>query len=405
MQTFTGMQYLKIDIANAFGLDKLSWNDRLAWFDQHEHELQTLVKDAKEPATFTAGVHAYGKAKNGEAVGYMCGLDATASGLQILAALSGCERSARACNLVDTGKREDAYASTYQHVCKKLGANSLGIDAKSVKKSLMTHLYGSRAVPESTFGKGTRALDAFYESVHELVPGANMLNEDLRNMWNPTATEHVWTLPDGFEVVVKVLDREDHVVQFFGTEVVVSEYVNRPVEKGLSLGANIVHSVDGMIVREMGRRCMFDPAKVRNALRVLDPNQTRGCSTVRDKDLDLLRILALEESTGLLSLIVLDYLDSSNAGLLHQRQEIRLKALINSLPTRPFDLLCIHDCFRFHGGNGNDVRKTYNTIMAEIAASTLGQSIAREITGKPLNLTKLSTTLPLQILDAEYALS
>ena len=64
-QTFTGAQYLKIDIANNFGkddqgrtLDKLTWNQRIEWFDTYELELDSLVAKAEKPALFFAGVQA-----------------------------------------------------------------------------------------------------------------------------------------------------------------------------------------------------------------------------------------------------------------------------------------------------------------------------------------------------------
>lgn len=118
---FSGKEYLKIDIANSFGLDKKDWDQRLAWFDQHEDHLQELVSQADDPAMFFAGVQAWNQVKQGQPIGYPISLDATSSGLQILAALTGDRSAAELCNVVNTGHREDAYTGVYQAMLAKLG--------------------------------------------------------------------------------------------------------------------------------------------------------------------------------------------------------------------------------------------------------------------------------------------
>ena len=124
MQTFTGREYLKIDIANNFGLDKLSWNDRIAWFDTNENQLMALLPQAESPALFFAAVRAWEDVKAGKPIGYMVSLDATSSGLQILAALTTDRLAAELCNVVDTGKREDAYTAVYEEMLARAGAES-----------------------------------------------------------------------------------------------------------------------------------------------------------------------------------------------------------------------------------------------------------------------------------------
>lgn len=80
MQSFSPLQYLKIDVASAFGLDRTDWSERLSWFDQNEHQLQSLVSQAKEPALFFAAAEAYECTKRNQPTGHMVSLDATASG-------------------------------------------------------------------------------------------------------------------------------------------------------------------------------------------------------------------------------------------------------------------------------------------------------------------------------------
>ncbi len=53
MQHFTGKQYIKIAIANAFGLDKELFEDRIKWVEAKTmEELHALVEDADEPAIY-----------------------------------------------------------------------------------------------------------------------------------------------------------------------------------------------------------------------------------------------------------------------------------------------------------------------------------------------------------------
>lgn len=80
MHHFTGSQYLAIAIANAFGLDKKTWNQRLAWVAENRDNLKTLQRQAKEPAMFFAAVQALEDAEAGKPSGFPISLDATSSG-------------------------------------------------------------------------------------------------------------------------------------------------------------------------------------------------------------------------------------------------------------------------------------------------------------------------------------
>jgi len=109
LEYFTGFEYCKIDIANQAGKDKLTWHERIQWVDDNEDCLDTLVDDADNRFLYIKALNTYERAKEGIATGAIMGLDATASGIAIMACLMGCETTARNTNLVYTGRREDLY--------------------------------------------------------------------------------------------------------------------------------------------------------------------------------------------------------------------------------------------------------------------------------------------------------
>lgn len=399
MQQFTGAQYLMMDVAAKFGLDKENWDVRLAWFQENKHQLEELVTKADEQAGYLAGVMAYRKAKKGIASGYTISLDATSSGVQILAALSGCERSARACNLINTGNREDAYTIVYKSMNHSLG--SVGYAKReNVKIAVMTSLYGSQAEPRKVFGEGSRELDQFYMTMPVELPGAWLLNTDLINLWNPEAYKHTFTLSDGFDVVLKVMSRVDESVYMLGVEHVVTRSVNQPKMKEVSLAANIVHSIDGMVVREMQRRCQYNRAKIEGVLAI----STYGSRVDRKKDRDLLRLLRLYRESAFMSARIFDYIDGENAGHFTHEERMEVKYLAEGmLQHKPFEILTIHDCFRCLPNYGNAMRYHYAEIMSQMARSNMLSSIASQITGRHINVTKKGD-ISQAILESDYAI-
>ena len=89
MKLFTGLEYIMIDVANNYGLDKLSYEERLKWFketvtinkDSTNQDILEFANTAQEaPALVFAGLQAYQKYLNNEPTGYMVAFDACSSG-------------------------------------------------------------------------------------------------------------------------------------------------------------------------------------------------------------------------------------------------------------------------------------------------------------------------------------
>ena len=403
MQKFTGKEYLQISIANSFGLDKCTWDQRLDWFKTNENQLDQLIQHAEDPAMFYAGIQAWRAVQRGEPIGFPISLDATSSGLQILAALTGDRKAAQLCNVVDTGKREDAYTIIFDRMVNyltSLGAAAGGISREDCKQAIMTSLYGSQAEPKKVFGEGMQ-LRVFYKMMIDAAPAAWDLNETFLEIWNSEALSHDWVLPDNFHVHVKVMKQVKETIHFMNQPHDVYYKVNEPTEEGRSLGANTIHSLDGMIVREITRRCDYDPNVV---LKVTEALLFAGSGTSSDRpdDLMLIELWNHYVDTGYLSARILDYIDDKNVGLITPGP---IWELIKSLPDKPFKVISVHDCFRVLPNYGNDLRWQYNNQLMLIAKSNILQNLLSQIVGRELVIGKLDENMWKDVINTNYALS
>lgn len=256
MQKFDGLEYMYIALANHYGHDKCTWEDRLDWGkDNHESILlhPSDYADAAEPMLMYKTAREINVVKATGQSTYLMGIDATASGLQVFAALTGCHATARNVNLVYTCEREDIY----RKVAITMRSHGADVTRDDVKKPLMTTLYGSKLQPKMLFGEDTPELEAFYQTLAEEVPGAMEALDDIQSCWQGDAFAHTWTLPDGHVAHVPVMvevDEKIEVDNLAHSTFTHKAYINAPEESGISLAANVVHSIDGYMVREMVRR-------------------------------------------------------------------------------------------------------------------------------------------------------
>lgn len=403
MQMFTGTQYLAIDIASNFGLDKKSWDERLSWFKLHEDKLEEMLPQAETPALYFAGVQAYRQTQKGEPTGYPISLDATSSGLQLLAVLTGDRPAANLCNVVDTGNREDAYTNVYLEMLKIIG-EAAKISREDTKRAIMTAMYGSQAVPKEVFGEGA-LFYVFINTMQKMAPAAWELNEAFLAIWDPETSINKWILPDNFHVRCKVMDSVTETVNFLNEPFEIHRSVNMPAKEGRSLGANTVHSIDGMIVREMVRRCTYDPDWINLVKGILDDEITSRFTTEKESQEAHRMVGTLwdhYQKCGYLSARILDYLDSDT---IHLTDQTVIRELIDSLPEKPFQVITVHDCFRCLPNYGNDLRIQYNRQLYEIAKSNLLDFILSQLLNRPIITNKYDPTLTNDILSSNYSLS
>lgn len=270
----------------------------------------------------------------------------------------------------------------------------------------MTAFYGSTAMPRIIFGEG-ELLQAFYKVMEERTPGIWELNKALLDLWQPNAYSHDWVLPDNFHVHVKVMDSISNSIDFMGNSYEIISKVNAPTPTGLSIGANVVHSIDAMVVRELSRRCDFNLAKKAEIMELIltTPDHTAERRIERSTDSRLVQtLLHRATSSGFLSARILDHINEGTIHLCDANQREQIWALLESMPEKPFKVLAVHDCFRVHPNYANDLRSQYNQVLYEISQSQLLQNIGGQILGEEVIVNKRDD-ISKDILETNYALS
>lgn len=405
MQYFTGLEYLRIDIANHFGLDKISFESRLDWIQAHEKELEQCVIKAKDPFRYTAALMAYRKTQAGKPTGYMVGLDACASGVQVMSAIMrdpvGCANT----GLIGQ-KRQDIYAIATTVINDLLENTSNWIyEQPDLKVSLMCHYYGSKAEPKKIFGKDTIELQAFQEAQAIVAPGAAELLQVFLMAWQANTLEHNWVLPDNFHANIKVIQKMQTKVEVEELDHAAFNYIytdNFGTEKGVSLAANIVHSIDGYICRELCRRCNYKAIQLRRAEELLihKLNSTKISIT------EVSKYEQLYFDTGMISLVGIESLNTHSVKQLRRVYVNALLELIQETLIRPsFPVITIHDEFKCHPNYMNWIRQTYIDLFAELSEGRLIQDIVETITDGDMTIEPFNDDIGDLIRKSEYALS
>lgn len=408
MQTFTGYQYLLIDIANQYGHDKMLFEERIQWATDHLQELETLSDKAECQPLYKKAVMALRKAQKGIPTGHLVGFDAVCSGIQIMSALTGCVAGATATGLVDPNVRADAYSAVTKAMQTILGPQ-FTVSRKNAKDALMTSFYGSKATPKRIFGEDTPELDAFYEAANLVAPGAWELLQDLLGSWQPYALVHQWKLPDGFDARVKVMQKKEariEVDELDHATFTYEFYENEGTRTGLSNVANVIHSCDAYILRSIHRRCNYDREMVQNAYRMVQSSMNHSENVIWDIEGKVTYYIAQYERSSVADVVILPYLDSLNVyGLSLIHRKTLLEIMEGMLAYKPFEVVTIHDEFKCHPNNMNHLRQQYINVLAELADSNLLDDLLSQLHGSAGSFKKLTPDLGAKIRMSNYALS
>lgn len=418
MKEYSGWEYLLIDVANnsPFGLAKKTFEERIQWATVNLTGLETAAefRDWKERPLYLKAVMAVRAAQRGEPSGHLVGLDAVCSGMQIMSVVTGCLKGAEATGLVDANTRADAYTDCTKIMSRILGRTLDDSDRDNIKQATMTSLYGSKAEPIKVFGEGTDELNAFYKALYELAPGPCELLEALLQSWQDGALFHAWKLPDGYDARVKVMqevetrievDELDHATFTY------TYYVNEGEPSGVKNAANVVHSLDGYVLRSLVRRCNYDADLMVAAQQLIELElMERAVGNKQSRDFahpSRMTQYYCEQyrRSSMPDITMIPYLTEEDVICMGENHLRQLNTIIGSmLEHKPFPIVTVHDDFRAHPNNLNWVRKHYRNILAELAQSNVISDILSQLYKREGTFPKFSTSLPEKISQSAYAI-
>jgi DNA-directed RNA polymerase len=278
--------WIRFQVATTYGLDKSTMEDRQDWV-LHNHDLITRVatdpignlsdwESADEPWQFLASAHEYYHTcilcdKNYTSL--PIAVDATCSGLQILAGLARDKSTAQLVNVCPSNKPQDAYAvvaNTATPECPNSIRNYM--DRKVVKRVVMTVPYNAK--PYSNRGyirdalkeKGielkkedlTATVKAVRDAMNVIVPGPmkvmKWIEKEVSAAIDRGEQELQWSTPSGFVVTQRLMKPEVETIelQLLGRcQIKVATTDSEKVDKSHHKNAtapNLIHSLDASLL-------------------------------------------------------------------------------------------------------------------------------------------------------------
>ena len=363
---YSPMQYLAIDISNQMGFDKQTFESRISWVKTNRDKLESYQDQAEEPMLFKKAVNAFRLAEEGIPTGHVIGLDSASSGLQLMSAMMGCKAGMALTGLIMPNVRADAYSLITKAMNEKVPVE---VTRKEAKDAVMKGLYGSTKVPKDIFGD---LVPYFYETMSEQAPGAMQLLELLRQGWNPEVDRNTWALPDGYMAMVPItetVDKKIHIAQLRYTPVVRIQVI-APQERGLSLIANVIHSVDAYVLRSLVRRCNYSVRDVKEGIKALT---TLNHYPKESEYLDAW------QRTGIVDMTMINGTSSEIAGYPTEMRQQLIRMLEMCLTHKPFDIITVHDDFKCSPVNANQMRRVYSDILGDLVDSTLVDDLLNQV--------------------------
>ena len=284
--TYEAEDWLRFQVATTAGLDKETMKDRLNWALHNHALIKRIATDPignlsdwekiDEPWQFLAACHEYYHTCilcDRNYTNLPVAVDATCSGLQILAGLARDASTAKLVNVLPSEKPQDAY-KVIAEVAKPNVPESIRpyMDRKTTKRTVMTVPYNAKPfsnrgyIREALKEKGvevgkedlTATVNAVRGAMNVIVPGPmavmKWIEKEVGNAIDRGEQEIQWCTPSGFVVTQRLMKPivETIELQLLGRcKVKVATGDSDVVDKSHHKNAtapNLIHSIDASLL-------------------------------------------------------------------------------------------------------------------------------------------------------------
>ena len=280
--------WLAFQVSTCYGLDKATIKERIEWprIKENEDIIRRVAEDpinnigdwegAAEPWQFAAACNEYYHCVligDKETTGLMIAVDATCSGLQILAGLAMDESTAKLVNVIPSDRPQDAYAL----IAEKSKSNIPEIlhehwDRKCVKRTVMTIPYNAKPFSNRSYirdalkEKGieiekddlTLTVAAVRQAMNDVVPGPmavmRWIESEVSKAIKRGKKYLEWTTPSGFVVHQRIMKKKVELIELkllgrcqlkVATED--TDIVDKTRHKAAT-APNLIHSLDASLL-------------------------------------------------------------------------------------------------------------------------------------------------------------
>lgn len=297
--------------------------------------------------------------------------------------MSGCADQALIMRCAETLKnlgialneRKDGYTAIHQKTTKMAEAVGIiipNLDRDTIKEIVIPHFYNGEFMAEKLLGEGA---EIFYKAYSETFPLPEFFRKELKRVWKKVPVWY-WQLPDGYQVAVPSMSIPEECTVMIDGKLYYYNYATmtgkdaqytsgKRVKGTLALCANITHSIDGYVKREIIRRAFMTKAHAEYVLNVCE-----DASTSTELNDNYKRLVDIARRTGIVSIRFIYLLEEYPVRLPDDILE-QLHIAIQRLPSRPFEVLAVHDEFAAKVQYINSLRIQANEVFASLYAGCL----------------------------------